>query len=437
MAAFYAPLAYGGTTRETRMILDLLCLLVAVAWVPVLVVEKRTPRAPAYLLTALAALFLLGLGFVLNPMFRHLESLWVFLPTERSVAWLPGTCDLAATAPWLGHLGCLALLLLVVTDAASRPGNRWFLLQTIALSGFAIALIGMTQKAGAAEAMLWATPQQSGGVFFAAFRYHANAASYLNLCWPAALAVWLRSRHLHRRGWISSWWLTVFLLTLLGVFVNTSKAGQVLALLGILISLWLVRRLLFDGTQSRATLLVSAIVCLSAALVVLLPTLLQSADNWDNLLSEGQSWRGRKAAASACLAMIADNPLFGTGPGTFHLAFPFYTSQLEGFHHFWTHAHQDYLQTMVEWGLPGFAAWAVLFAGAILRGGQRNRKTVPHENLSDKFALLALALVLIHAMVDFPLQIPAIQLAAAIPLGILWSSRRTRAQGTKKPARSG
>src|SRR5690606_24283603 len=107
------------------MILDILCLLVALAWVPELVVEKRTHREPAYLVPAPAALFLLGLGFVLNPKFRHLESLWVFLPTERSVAWLPGTCDLAATAPWLGHLGCLALLLLVVTDAAGRSANRW------------------------------------------------------------------------------------------------------------------------------------------------------------------------------------------------------------------------------------------------------------------------------------------------------------------------
>ena len=125
VAALYAPLAYGGTTRETRMILDLLCLLVALSWLPVLVVEKRPPRAPSYLWGSLAALFLLAVSFALNPKYRHLESLWVFLPTEHSVAWLPGTCDLAATAPWLGHLGCLALLLLVVTDAASRPGNRW------------------------------------------------------------------------------------------------------------------------------------------------------------------------------------------------------------------------------------------------------------------------------------------------------------------------
>lgn len=420
-ALFYTPLAYGGTTKETRTVLDVLCLLVAASWLPVVWVERRRPRAPAFVWLSLLALLLLSLSFALNPKYRHIASLWAFVPTDNAVAWLPGTSDLASTAPLLFHLGCLALLFLVAVDAAGRSRNRWFLMKAIALSGFVVALIGMTQKAGGAEAMLWATPQQSGEVFFAAFRYHANTASYLNLCWPAALAVWLRSRRLFPLRWIPSFWLTVFLLTLLGTFVNTSKAGHVLALLGILLSLWMVRRQLFDGSQSRTTLWVSAMVCLSAAVVVLLPTLLRSTGNWQHLLADGGSWQGRRDAFSACLGMVADNPVLGIGPGTFHLAFPFYTSYIEGFEGFWTHAHQDYLQTMVEWGLPGFFAWAVLIGGTLLRAAIRIRRSAKsgREELSLVLGSVALSLVLLHALVDFPLQIPAVQLVFIVHLALL------------------
>ena len=59
-------------------------------------------------------------------------------------------------------------------------------------------------------------------------------------------------------------------------------------------------------------------------------------------------------------------------------------------------AHNDYVQTLVETGVPGLliALWAAVAAlGAVRR---------------DPWLLAAVAAVLMHAFVDFDLQIPAI-----------------------------
>jgi O-antigen ligase len=137
--------------------------------------------------------------------------------------------------------------------------------------------------------------------------------------------------------------------------------------------------------------------------------------------------------------MIPEAGPCGFGPGTFQTAFPYFTqdygNQLKGR---WIFAHEDYLQTLVEWGYIGAGLWAVLIFGGI--GYSLSRAFRQREQLSDSkrithFAIVtALLGVLLHALVDFPLQIASIQLYVAVMLGLLWGSRhwlkRTRQHST-------
>lgn len=411
-AFFWAPLAFGGTTPFTVAILDQLLALSFVLWIGLLLYEWRFPCLP--LAAALSLLFLIGLGIIhamnprsaLEPTFGDLE------PIDQVIAWLPGSIDSSSTVEVLVHFGALLLGGLVLHDALARSKPRWILFRTVALAGLVVALVGIYQKASMAEAMLWTNSENSGHVFFAAFRYHGNAASFLNLSWPAALAVYLRSRLVRPAGLATSLDLCVFFFVLAAVFVNTSKAGHIIGIVGVLLMAWRYRGVFLSHNLSRAVKGVLAVLLIGVFAVIVLPAIVSSFTKWNEFATTGGSLEGRLLAYGVCLNILPDSGFFGIGAGTFRHLFPFYTLELgDRITGFWYHAHQDWLQGLIEWGYAGFVAWVVLFGTALVRLWMRIREAAAlgHAEITSTIPLLALVLVLGHSLVDFPLQIPGIQ----------------------------
>ena len=131
---------------------------------------------------------------------------------------------------------------------------------------------------------------------------------------------------------------------------------------------------------------------------------------------------GRPAAWRSTLKMIADNPWFWTGLGTFPWAFPPYRSGEISIWGVWDRAHSTPLELAAEVGVPLtllFAfAWLVAFL-VLLHGTRRSRRetVVP-------FAALGIALVAqLHSAVDFSLQVPgyAIVVYAMVGVGLAQS----------------
>lgn len=436
-AFFYVPLAFGGVTPETMKVLDILLVVSGIFWLVLLALRKRLPSISPLCLVSLLVLILLGVAYVLNPHSFHRESDWKLIPLYKAIKWLPGSVDRDASLPVLLNLGALLFAGMVMQDAVASAKVRWLLFRTIALSGFVIALIGIIQKADGQESMLWVTPERSGSVFFAAFRYHANAASFLNLSWPAAFAVWMRSRTKDPGSILSSLDFCVLFFVIAAVFVNTSKAGHLLGIIGILAMGWRFRSELKPRNISRSGVIVLAILLTGMLAVILLPAIFSSIEKWKGFAADGGSLRGRLEAYEVCLQAISSTGLYGSGAGTFRFVFHQFSSTKGGdvSASFWYHAHQDWLQGVIEWGYVGFAAWMVLFGGAILRHGKRIREAREngHLEISSSVSLIALTLVLMHSMVDFPLQIPAIQLLVVFYLAVGWvGPNRGGASGAQK-----
>lgn len=411
-AFFYGPIAFGGTTPETSSYLDWLIGHGFLAWLFVLVGERRLPRPPLAAVAAAGVLVVIGVLQIANPR-SFVDPVYGDLtPLPGHIPWLPGSVDVATTGPALRHTVVLLLGGLALADLCVDSNTRWRMLRWVALSGFVVAVIGIWQKASGAEAMLWTTPERSGRNFFCAYRYHANAASFLNLAWPAAFAVWMRSRIENSGSVAASLKLCAFLLTVAAVFVNSSKAGQMLGLLGMSLVVWRFRGELFANAVTRSGAVVLGVFLLLLSAVLVLPGLVTTLSKWNELAADGGSLKGRLYAYNGCIHALSESGWFGTGAATFQHIFPYHTLHLgdliEGF---WLYAHQDYLQTLIEWGWIGGAAWAVIVGGAVFRLAVRVRgaRRQGIGEITSTISLLALGLVLLHALADFPLQIPSIQ----------------------------
>jgi O-antigen ligase len=128
------------------------------------------------------------------------------------------------------------------------------------------------------------------------------------------------------------------------------------------------------------------------------------------------------------LRTLPEVGLFGFGPGTFRVVFPGYNvgsgNPVPGT---WRFLHEDYLQTVLEWGWLGSSLWACLFFGGLavaIRNYKRYaaREWMPRRRVLQPLTVIALMGVALHALVDFPFQIESIQLYVATYLGICWGS---------------
>jgi O-antigen ligase len=136
-----------------------------------------------------------------------------------------------------------------------------------------------------------------------------------------------------------------------------------------------------------------------------------------------QSGQNRISIWRDTLKLIHQNPLFGTGLGSFPVAYP--SVQTSFLTLFVDHAHCDYLEVVSDLGFTG----GILLFGSIFwilaRAISRHNEV---EERFDKDVLLAcagsIAAILLHSMVDFNLHIPANALVFSVILALACSSAR-------------
>jgi O-antigen ligase len=123
----------------------------------------------------------------------------------------------------------------------------------------------------------------------------------------------------------------------------------------------------------------------------------------DRLIQTSLNQETRDEVVNDALKIIQDFPIFGSGGGSFYSIFPSY--QVQDVFAFYDHAHNDYLQFTIEYGLVGAI---ILFSILLFSFYKALRAMYRRKNSIFKGTSFAVAMVLlgmsIHMTVDFPLQ---------------------------------
>jgi O-antigen ligase len=127
------------------------------------------------------------------------------------------------------------------------------------------------------------------------------------------------------------------------------------------------------------------------------------------------------------MGLIERHPLFGTGLGTFPVA---YTSVQTAFlGQFVNHAHNDYVELASDLGLPAALALFASFFFVLARAARAFRSSM--RNFDQAVALGcvgSLVAILLHSLTDFNLYMPANALIFSVVLGLGISTQRRNSE---------
>jgi hypothetical protein len=404
-----APWIYGCTRPEGKFLLSAGSLAVLGFFLLSLIVGLRLPKFNLLSVTLSILLLLQGWIMVLNPKQRFASEVFAYTSLPGAIPWLPGAVDRATVESQMLLVTGMIAAFWISGDMAFHRRWRTRVWWVICLTGASLVTLGLAQRLTGATAIFWGPNYDTGPTFFATYRYHANAGAFFNIVLPLMVARAILAFRRKTSHTSMVFWSIATLTTATCAFINVSKAGMLIAALILLAQGYqqVNQQPIEFRNMSKPKLLM-----LGAVFSVLLCGLIWAFGFADSL----KRWIEIKSS------------------DTYSARFPFFTgsmgNRLAGI---WQNAHQDYLQALMEWGYLGGTVWAALIFGGTGLAMARHQKR--QSSWDAEFRLLSLACILsmfgllLHALVDFPLQIPSLQLYASVILGFLWNLPES---GTRK-----
>src|ERR1700677_943782 len=431
IALFYAPLAYGCTRPETLPPLWILLGLAIVLGGFSFLQNNRTAPLPRVMLAAVGLILAQGWWCTLDPVFHTVQIASTDV-VDTSFDHLKDLSlqSMTATTFLLGGFVIASALL-------AQPQLRRFLLLSVAASGILICIIGIFFKIGGDRVMayFWDRPDIDWNDF-AFYRYHGNAGAFLNLVWPIIL-VFTRRAYSPTVGFFKrTFWTAAALTCGAALMLNASKASLII---GLLILPWPFSTLLLNMRKRKLAPVIIIAICFLAA-GIYATSHFTNEDAFDRMIDGGQvqaSAGGRMLAYRQYLDAMPQLGFFGVGPGLFQVAFPYQLSPLgnvqPGLREY---AHEDFLQTMIEWGWLGSVWWFLLFMGGLFVAFRSYSHRALFSSRTDRHLLLGALLgvigTLVQSLVDFPLQIASLRLFFLTLLALCWASPQLLAPPEKK-----
>ena len=306
----------------------------------------------------------------------------------------------------------LLLAFLLAQSAAADAERRRAMTAALFLNFLALAVFGLVYAAIGNTNLYWVRSTLENARPYGPYVNPANFAAMMELATPWVLAAAVSAyRTQHRPP------LPFPILVATGIccaasgVMSGSRAGVVLIGLGI------VALLVRLPQRGRALWAAGGVAVLAGA--AWLVTVSERLRLFFEIGDEGLMNVERLAAWKAAAAMLADFPITGAGIGVFRDVFPIYAPA--GGMGRMQHLHNDYLEVLLETGLPGAVLLVWLIGAFAVAAWSGSRGKVKAYGL-----MVGLSCLFLHALVDFNHQIPANALTFVILAAIAVAPRRAR-----------
>lgn len=424
----WAPLPFGSARMWAWDLLGIAAMLLLLLSAAQDFVEPRragavSPLKPAAILGGIVVVWILFQGLPLDLAWRH--PIWdraaeaLDRPLASSIS-----LDREQSMVHLFRLLTYAAYFLLGWMAARRAEGADAILRAVAVAGAAYSVYGLVEFVSPEPHILWFLKDAYVTDVTSTFVNRNSFATFVGLAVIANLALiakaLIRKMDVRsRRSLILSmigamlgagrWWAMGLVLTSGALLMSHSRAGLVATLIAIVA----LTVLLLAAPSARAPwrFWFGGFVGLGVVAILLLA----GSATFERLGTVAADGEMRPLINAALLRAIGDNALTGTGLGSFPHIFTLY--QPPSIAGYVDMAHNDYLENMLELGIPAalllFAA--VLYLGIRCALGVFRRR---RDAIYPCAGAAATVLIGVHSAFDFSMQIPAVAVTYAVILGI-------------------
>jgi len=458
---------------ESARHLDLfVLLLVLLAWVPVPVGSNRGWSVAILQATALTIVGVWSLRYARKPFavpvaVRELHValsillLWLCVPLVQIAplpTWLVRVVSGGSESPYsvmfvlphsdfqyisvdrgatlsgfLRQCALVAVFFGVLALATTRSRLRAALV-LLFFVGFVEALYGLTLYLGGDGIGLW-NPGHEPGTVSGTYINQNHFAGLMEMSIPAGMGLLMMDWKPHESGYglkssfrvilsltFGRRGLVLFaLLVMFAAMILSTSRGAMGSLAAAITAFALISAMKKRKETRELKVGLVAITLVGIAIIWLGPGQLT-----DKLASSGLS-SNRGDLRELSYAVIAENPVIGSGVGTYRWVLPKYKDERFG-SGFYEHAHNDYLEILGEQGMLGFLvlflATGMIVAG-IMKANNRQKDSFARGVLFA--SLVGCMSLLLHGLVDFNLHIPAnaAWFSALLGMGAVATGMRT------------
>ena len=438
LLSFSFLLVFGGSSQPSPWLhtcQTLAGLLVILMWVPALAMGVYTRRAIFGVCLMLAAFVVVVAQLIPLPPWVWsmmagrefvVEASTLFGKTE---VWLPLSLDVENTKlVFLSMIPCAAFFAVGIKMPYQ---DRWkFALCIVAFAVLGV-FVGLGQRyalpLGGGLPFLPNSRDVIAGTF--GNRNFFAASLYLSIPFLAALAISVLARKLSRPIIVCLFAILYLSIILMGLMVTGSRMGLSLTMAAILLSSFLVVGVWSGSSRSAVSKLLAIGVLVGIVITsqLGLVSLLRIAETDPINDQRFVMYRITTQAAKANLPN-------GTGFGTFVPVYQRFEKPQEMMGSAYVnHAHNDWLELMLEGGWPAIgllAAFFVWFCMATLAVWSSALSTA--FDLTQRAASVSVVLLLGHSLFDFPLRTPALLTVFGLCLGLLAAQGATMQRRVNK-----